>query len=94
MVVLEALAAGLPVICLDLGGPGTIATPDCAIVVPARKASNAKVVEDLAEGMIRLATDSALRAALAGNAVNRAKQLTWNQAADHLYATLEQAQLR
>jgi glycosyltransferase involved in cell wall biosynthesis len=90
MVVLEALAAGLPVVCLDLGGPGTIATADCAIVVSARKARQEAAVEALADGMIRVATDAALRARLAANAVNRAKQLTWDRAADHLYGPIDQ----
>jgi glycosyltransferase involved in cell wall biosynthesis len=89
MVVLEALAAGLPVICLDLGGPGTIATPDCAIAVPARQSGEASIVEALRNAMIRIATDPAFRARLAGNAANRAQQLTWDRAADHLYARFD-----
>jgi len=89
LVVLEALAAGLPVVCLDLGGPGTIVDADCAVIVPARHAGQGAIVEALAQAMIRLATDSAFRARLASNAINRANQLTWDRAADNLYAPLE-----
>ena len=89
MVVLEALAAGLPVICLDLGGPGANVTPDCGVVVEARHASEAVVIEKLAAGMIRVATDVAFRAELANNAVNRARQLTWDRGAAHLYGRLD-----
>jgi glycosyltransferase involved in cell wall biosynthesis len=89
MVVLEALAAGLPVFCLDLGGPGTIATPDCAIVVPSRECGEDSIVESLANGMIRIATDAAFRARLAANALHRARELTWDQAAEHLYAGID-----
>ena len=90
MVVLEALAAGLPVICLNLGGPGIISTTDCAMVIPARHADEASVVEGLADAMIRIASDSAFRARLADNAVSRAQQLTWDRAADHMYAGIDQ----
>ncbi len=32
-VALEALAHGMPIVCLDLGGPGDLETSDCGIVV-------------------------------------------------------------
>ena len=57
MVVLEALAAGLPVICLNLGGPGTIVNPSCGFRVEAIEASEFEVISGLASAMIQLATD-------------------------------------
>ncbi len=91
MVVLESLAAGLPVLCLDLGGPGTIATPECAAIISTRGATEARVVHALAEAMIRMATDPAFRTRLAASAPARAKQLTWDRAADHVYAPIDLA---
>jgi len=89
MVVLEALAVGLPVVCLDLGGPGTIASPECALIVPARASTPEEVVRRLAEAMIRIAMDGSLRTRLSANAVQRARQLTWDRAVENLYAQID-----
>jgi len=58
-VCLEAMSSGLPVICLDLGGPSLQVTEETGFKVPA--ISPEQVVKDLAEGMHRLAQDSSLR---------------------------------
>lgn len=86
MVVLEALAAGLPVICLSCGGPGVIASSDCAVAVPAEQDSEGRILDALAQAMIRMATDQAFRARLSANGPSRAQQLTWDRAADHIYS--------
>ena len=59
-VCLEGMAAGRPVICLDLGGPGLQVTDDVGIKVAASKTGQA--VEDLAAAVSRIANDQALRA--------------------------------
>ena len=89
LVILESLAAGLPVICLDLGGPGSLASPDCALIVAARHAGQGAVVEALAQAMISMATDHALADRLAANALSRSTQLTWDRAAASVYARLD-----
>jgi glycosyltransferase involved in cell wall biosynthesis len=90
MVTLEALASGLPVICLDLGGPASIVSPQSGIVVSARNSDEARVVHDLAQAMIRLATDTDLHAQLSAGAIARAHQLTWDRMAEVIYSPLEQ----
>ncbi len=87
--VLQALAAGLPVICLDLGGPGEATTSDCACVVKTEHASEAAVVRSMAEAMILLATNPMLRARFSANALVRAHQLTWDRAARAVSASVE-----
>jgi glycosyltransferase involved in cell wall biosynthesis len=56
---LEAMAAGRPVICLDLSGPALQVTGDTGIKVPALTPKQA--VTGLASAMVRLARDPALR---------------------------------
>ena len=54
-VCVEAMAAGRPVICLDLGGPAAQVTEETGIKVPAT--SPEQVVRDLAAAMNRFAID-------------------------------------
>lgn len=58
-VCLEAMAAGRPVICLDLGGPAVQVTEATGFKVPAQNPEQA--VEGLAIAMSQLASDPALR---------------------------------
>lgn len=58
-VCVEAMAAGRPVICLDLGGPAMQVTEETGFKVAA--ITPEQVVNDLAEAMLRLARDPDLR---------------------------------
>jgi glycosyltransferase involved in cell wall biosynthesis len=58
-VCIEAMAAGRPVICLDLGGPATQVTSETGIKVAAENPDQA--VRDLAGAMICLANNTNLR---------------------------------
>ncbi|MGB3637291.1 MAG: glycosyltransferase [Rivularia sp. (in: cyanobacteria)] len=77
-VCLEAMAAGRPVLCLDLGGPAVQVTPETGFKVPARNPEQA--VEDLAVAMRRLAQEEELRLQMAEAAKNRVTQIySWEQ---------------
>ncbi len=71
-VCLEAMAAGLPVICLDLGGPSRQITDETGIRVPA--VNPTKAVTGLAQAMVQLNQDKALRSALGIAAQQRVRQ--------------------
>jgi len=58
-VCLEAMAAGRPVICLDLGGPAVQVTEATGFKIPAQNPE--QTVNDLALAMTQLANDPALR---------------------------------
>lgn len=65
MVVLEAMAACLPVVCLDYGGPGEMITPECGMKVAPLHPDQA--TDDLAEALCVLMEDPDLRKRM-GNA--------------------------
>jgi glycosyltransferase involved in cell wall biosynthesis len=76
-VIMEAMAQGLPVICLDLGGPGAILPEHCGLKIRARNRTEEQVVADLVDAMRKLAMDAELRQQLAVNALEAAKHQTW-----------------
>lgn len=92
-VVLEAAAAGLPVVCLDLGGPGTIVTARSGIKVPADQRSEAEVIDALARTMVRLARDPALLQGLSQSARQWSQTMTWESAVGAVYGRIEQGEL-
>jgi glycosyltransferase involved in cell wall biosynthesis len=59
MALMEAMVAEKPVICLDLGGPGEIVTPECGFKV--RPGNPGQVVLSLAMALEKLSADPKLR---------------------------------
>ena len=76
MVVLEALMRGLPIVCLDVGGPARMVDERCAFVVPASDA--ATTVREIADRLSSLAADPALRRRMSRAARERAEDHTWS----------------
>jgi glycosyltransferase involved in cell wall biosynthesis len=92
-VVLEAMAAGLPVICLDLGGPGHIVTGRTGIRVPAR--SPEQVVNDLAKAISTLVENPELRRKLGRAGQDRTlANYSWDRIGEllqRLYTTVHES---
>jgi glycosyltransferase involved in cell wall biosynthesis len=77
-VVLEALAGGLPVVCLKLGGPGELVSDTCGIRVRAGDAG--QVVRGLSRALGALADEPRLRQRMSEEAVRRARgQFSWSR---------------
>ncbi|MEA5573564.1 glycosyltransferase [Calothrix sp. UHCC 0171] len=71
-VCMEAMAAGRPVICLDLGGPAVQVTAETGFKIPADEPAQA--VADLALAMIQLAKDPQLRLSMGQAGRQRVKE--------------------
>jgi glycosyltransferase involved in cell wall biosynthesis len=81
MVCLEAMAAGLPVICLDLGGPALLVTPENGIRVAAQHPE--QVVADIAKAMTLLAREPAVAIRLGQAGQQRTQEMyAWNVKGD------------
>jgi len=78
-VALEAMANGLPVVCLDLGGPATLINPHCGIVVPVSGMTADEVIEALADALGTLATDHHLVPRLRNGALLRVRDFSWRE---------------
>jgi glycosyltransferase involved in cell wall biosynthesis len=77
MAVLEALMFGLPVICLDLGGPRILVDDDCGRVIATAGFTENQVVTSIAESLSQLLKDPAKLKQLSDGALRRASALTW-----------------
>jgi len=81
-VVLEALANGLPVVCLDHQGVRDIVTESCGIKVPVTNPR--QVVADLRKALILLARDRELRRRMVAAALVRARDYLWSNMSDKM----------
>ena len=80
MVVLEAMSARLPVVCLDVGGPGQLVSEECGFrIAPTRPE---EVVDGMVRSLRRLADDPSLRQAMGERGRERALQyFSWSSKA-------------
>lgn len=88
-VVVEAMAAGKPVICMDLAGPGMHVTENCGIKIPPR--SPRETIELMTQALERLYGDHELRGKMGQAARTRAEQVySWDHLGDRLLKIYEE----
>ncbi|HEY0841825.1 glycosyltransferase family 4 protein [Methylotenera sp.] len=76
-VVLEAMASGLPVVCLDLGGPAQIVNQSCGRVVLVAGLDADQVIDGLAIALTEIAKSPSIANALRTGALKRASEFSW-----------------
>jgi len=90
LVVLEALSQGIPVVCLDLGGPGIIVNASCGVVVQTADADEQCTVTRIANAMTCMGTMSDDHSArLSQGAIARSDELSWASLTKCLTGCLE-----
>jgi glycosyltransferase involved in cell wall biosynthesis len=87
-VVLEAMAHGLPVVCFDLGGPGSMVDASSGRVVATAGRSRAEVIGGLTDALQQL-TNPQLRRQLGQSARNRVRHFDWRRQVANVYAEID-----
>jgi glycosyltransferase involved in cell wall biosynthesis len=71
-VVLEALCHGMPVICLDLGGPKDIVTPNSGVIIKTTARNTAQVASSIANEIYKVLKSPTTLTQLSSGAISRA----------------------
>jgi len=85
MVVLEALAHGLPVVCTDCGGPGVIVNDRCGRVVQATRRTRGDVIAAFTHVLCELSADRTLLKKLSVAARARAWEFDFQKVAQRVH---------
>lgn len=89
-VVIESLSFGLPVICLDLGGPSCFVDDSCGVVIPAQQAGESEVIGALAEALLAIFADPVKHRMLCHGALLRAGELTWEKQVQRVVTLIQE----
>ena len=85
MVVLEALAHGLPVVATDLGGPGLIVDRSCGRTVATRGCTPQQLARKIADALLEIAADRQSLESLSRGAGIRAQQFAFENLVRSVY---------
>lgn len=94
MVVLEALAHGLPVVCTDRGGPGVIVNERCGRTVRTEGRTKKEVIDELTAAVHELGRDRVLLQKLSAGARSRAWEFDFRKAVANVYPAVMQPAVR
>jgi glycosyltransferase involved in cell wall biosynthesis len=84
MVVLEAMSNGLPIVCLDIGGPSILVNSSCGFSIQAIAETKEKVINSLSVALSSLKNNN-VRRNLSQGARMRVKQFTWSELVTKVY---------
>lgn len=88
-VVLEAISFGIPVVCLDLGGPKEIVDSSCSCILDTEGLSESQLVESIAASVCQLIHEPAKIAEMSRNAHQKAKAYSWQKVVAKIYENIE-----
>ena len=77
IVILEALSQGIPVICLNVGGPGSIVDETCGFSLDPKNLCFNDIVKQIASLILTYASSQQLQDILSKGALLRAKEYSW-----------------
>ena len=77
LAVLEAMSFGIPVLCLDLGGPAMSVNNNCGRVIPTTNRSENEVVQLIADCLAAFLSDPSALESLSRGARSHVTSLTW-----------------
>jgi glycosyltransferase involved in cell wall biosynthesis len=92
MVVLEALAHGLPVVCTDVGGPGAIVDSTCGRALQTAEGGRQQLAEAIADATLRILAVPGLLASLSLGARVRARNFRVRDLVKCVYADVPVAE--
>ncbi len=89
MVVLEAMSHGLPVVCLDLGGPAISVNDNCGRIIKTYEKTEQEVAQLLANSLEELHENFLLLNQLSKKSIERSKNFSWANMIEPVYNKVE-----